>query len=55
MTTAQNRIIGIVLFIIGLIMTLTDVKFTGSGFIAGALMGIGVSLIFFIKIGTKKH
>jgi len=52
MTTTQNRILGIALFIIGLIMTLTDVEFTGSGFIAGAFMGVGLGLIFFIKNWT---
>ena len=55
MTSTQNRILGIVLFIIGLIMTLTDVEFTGSGLIAGALMGVGLCLIFIIKIGPKKQ
>ncbi|MFD0931822.1 hypothetical protein ACFQ0R_04335 [Psychroflexus salinarum] len=54
MSILQNRILGIAVFFIGLIMTSSSLEFKGSGFIAGALMGIGIGFIFFIKIAPKK-
>lgn len=43
----KNKIIGVILLLIGLILNFSAVDFTASGFIAGAICAMGVGLLLF--------
>jgi membrane-bound ClpP family serine protease len=44
---AKEKILGILLLIIGLILNFSPIEFKGSGFVAGAICAIGIGLVLF--------